>query len=69
MREIHWPDAWRKQAPYTFSPEDENGDPLMVDVPISSTWRAMEEFVVAGKARSIGISNFSQVQIEELLST
>jgi len=28
----------------------------------------MEELVTAGKARSIGVSNFSQAEIEELLA-
>ena len=38
-------------------------------IPISETWVAMEELVRTGKARSIGVSNFSQVLLEELLST
>lgn len=38
-------------------------------IPISETWAAMEELIRSGKARSIGVSNFSQVLLEELLST
>lgn len=56
-------------TPYTLFPEDENGNPMTVDIPIAATWQAMEALVAAGKARSIGVSNFFQPQIEELLLT
>lgn len=65
--QIHWPQAYAKLNPYTLFPEDENGHTLMANVPLSSTWRAMEELVKAGKARSIGVSNFSQEQLQEIL--
>lgn len=58
-----------KLDPYTLFPEDEEGNDLTKDVPISSTWAAMEELVKAGKARSIGVSNFGQAILEELLTT
>jgi diketogulonate reductase-like aldo/keto reductase len=32
------------------------------------TWRAMEQFVDTGKARAIGVSNFTIPQLERLLS-
>jgi diketogulonate reductase-like aldo/keto reductase len=66
---MHWPDAWVKPDPFTFFPKDENGDWITKSVPIGSTWAAMEKLVMAGKARSIGVSNFSQSQLEELIST
>ena len=42
---------------------------ILADVPLSATWVAMEELVAIGKARSIGVSNFSQAQLEEVLAT
>lgn len=35
---------------------------------VKDTWQIMEEFVKAGKIRSIGVSNFNQSHLEELLS-
>ncbi|KAL2072370.1 hypothetical protein VTL71DRAFT_11713 [Oculimacula yallundae] len=66
---IHWPQSYVKQVPYTLFPEDRNGDPIIVDIPLASTWEAMETLVAAGKARSIGVSNFFQPQLEEILQT
>jgi len=66
---IHWPKSYVKQTPYTLFPKDENGIPLTVNIPIASTWQAMEALVTEGKVRSIGVSNFDQAQLEALLST
>lgn len=41
----------------------------MIDVPIKDTWAALEALVAKGKVRSIGVSNFTQKKIEELLET
>jgi L-glyceraldehyde reductase len=41
----------------------------LADVPISDTWAALEKLVKAGKLRSIGVSNFTQDKIDELLKT
>ncbi len=35
---------------------------------VKDTWQIMEEFVKAGKIRSIGVSNFNRHHLEELLS-
>ncbi|PVH69975.1 Aldo/keto reductase [Cadophora sp. DSE1049] len=66
---IHWPQSYVKQTPYTAFPVDQNGNTITIDVPIASTWRAMETLVIAGKARSIGVSNFFQPELEQLLLT
>jgi len=66
---IHWPSPWAKLNPYTLFPKDENGNWITTSIPIASTWAAMEALVATGKARSIGVSNFSQSQLEELFST
>lgn len=41
----------------------------LADVPISETWKAMEDLVRKGKVRSIGVSNFTVEKVEELLKT
>ncbi|PSP64422.1 alcohol dehydrogenase [Halobacteriales archaeon QH_8_64_26] len=77
---LHWPDAWEHQGPLedlaesshtdatalTF-PTDEAGDPLEADVTLAESWRAMESLVEAGKTRTLGVSNFSVAELEELL--
>jgi L-glyceraldehyde reductase len=66
---MHWPKSWVKQHPFTFFPEDKDGNPIAIDVPIAATWAAMEVLVATGKARSIGVSNFNQEKLEDLLKT
>lgn len=44
------------------------GDKLLFeDVPLATTWKAMEDLVDAGLVKSIGISNFSGALIQDLL--
>lgn len=31
------------------------------------TWKAMEKLVTTGKTRAIGVSNFSRIEMEEIL--
>ncbi|GJP87682.1 aldo-keto reductase [Aspergillus niger] len=66
---IHWPVAFIHQN--SFQPPL---DPVtkrfkLADVPISETWKAMEDLVRKGKVRSIGVSNFTVEKVEELLKT
>lgn len=44
-----------------FAPEN------LAPVDIPSTWRAMEALYDSGKARAIGVSNFSTKKMEDLL--
>ena len=60
-RQIHWPTSWSKE-------KDESGNNIKNGVTLSATWAAMEALVLAGKARSIGVSNFfTQEELEEVL--
>jgi len=58
---MHWPVAFKKDsqgsAPENFAPLN-----------IKMTWAAMEKCYDSGKAKAIGISNFSVEKIEALLS-
>ncbi|GFZ02258.1 NAD(P)-linked oxidoreductase superfamily protein [Actinidia rufa] len=57
---IHWPVRRRKGA-VGFKPED------MLPTDIPSTWRALEALYDSGKARAIGVSNFSTKKLGDLL--
>ncbi|CAN6471604.1 unnamed protein product [Victoria cruziana] len=57
---IHWP-LWKKTAG--------DADPGSLSAShIPSTWKAMEALYDSGKARAIGVSNFSSKKLEDLLS-
>ncbi|KAL5550277.1 hypothetical protein UlMin_000453 [Ulmus minor] len=56
---IHWPVRMKKGG--GFKPESL----LQTDIP--ATWRAMEALYDAGKARAIGVSNFSTKKLSDLL--
>ncbi|XP_078179144.1 NADPH-dependent aldo-keto reductase, chloroplastic-like isoform X2 [Carex rostrata] len=57
---IHWPFRVKKGS--SISPEN------FVNPDIPATWRAMEKLYDSGKARAIGVSNFSSKKLEDLLS-
>ncbi|CAL0321346.1 unnamed protein product [Lupinus luteus] len=55
---IHWP---VRMKPGGFKPENLD----QTDIP--STWKAMEALYDSGKARAIGVSNFSSKKLQDLL--
>ncbi|KAL6841329.1 hypothetical protein ACP4OV_028847 [Aristida adscensionis] len=57
---IHWP-VRMKRAP-GFGPEN------VIPSDIPATWAAMEKLHDAGKARAIGVSNFSSKKLADLLA-
>ena len=48
-------------------PRDENGKMIHGTTGFVDTWRAMEKLVGTGKAKAIGVSNFSKGEIERVL--
>ncbi|GMH23064.1 hypothetical protein Nepgr_024907 [Nepenthes gracilis] len=58
---IHWPARMKKDS-VTFEPENF----LPADIP--STWKAMEAVCDSGKAKAIGVSNFSMKKLGDLLA-
>ena len=61
VKQMHWPVALKKDAQGT-APED------FAPLNIKGTWTAMEKCYHSGKAKAIGISNFSVEKIKDLLS-
>lgn len=57
---IHWPVSMKKGS-VGFNPE------FLTTPDIPSTWRAMEALYDSGKARAIGVSNFSVKKLGDLL--
>jgi aldehyde reductase len=71
---MHWPLAFipasnRAGDGNTQAAKDQNGKVMLDDTTtILETWKAMEEMHKDGKARAIGVSNFTLPQLEQLLS-
>jgi L-glyceraldehyde reductase len=66
---MHWPVAFLHGNGNLFPTDPETGLIQVTDVPVADTWAAMEALVAKGKARSIGISNFTKEKTEALLKT
>lgn len=64
---IHCPVSF-KEGEDKF-PKDKNGKLIFSDVDFVDTWKAMEEAVDAGLAKSIGISNFNAAQTKRILDS
>ncbi|KAF7825623.1 NADPH-dependent aldo-keto reductase, chloroplastic-like [Senna tora] len=58
---IHWPVRMKKGS-IGFKPEN------LTQTDIPSTWRAMEALYDCGKAKAIGVSNFSSKKLQDLLN-
>jgi len=63
---MHWPVAFQPgDEPF---PTDKDGNVITADIDYIHTYKAMEGLVSAGKTKAIGVSNFSQKEIERLLA-
>eukprot|EP01129_Flabellula_baltica_P001648 TRINITY_DN11594_c0_g1_i1.p1 TRINITY_DN11594_c0_g1~~TRINITY_DN11594_c0_g1_i1.p1 ORF type:complete len:317 (-),score=74.69 TRINITY_DN11594_c0_g1_i1:36-986(-) len=63
---IHWPITFAKLGDQLF-PTDDSGNAMLTYQPNTETWGAMEQLVDAGLTKFIGLSNFNQNQIQEIL--
>ncbi|XP_067669555.1 aldo-keto reductase family 1 member B7-like [Haliotis asinina] len=62
---IHVPVSMRETGKRMgLYPVDENNKPAFSEVPLVETWKGMEQVARAGKAKSIGVSNFNMKQVE-----
>lgn len=62
---IHWPIAYKSGVEFATQREEYY---TYQDVPLSQTWAAMQDQKKSGLTRHIGVSNFNQAKLTELLS-
>lgn len=66
---IHWPVAFKKMDENQWSQTEDKKTRFYADgVTLVDTWKAMERLVDLKLVRSIGVSNFSAEEIDEILS-
>jgi alcohol dehydrogenase (NADP+) len=63
---MHWPAPFRKSD--ELMPRDENGKIIPGKADYVDTWKAVEAVFKKGKAKAIGVSNFSKAEMERVLS-
>ena len=61
---IHWPISFKAGVGF---PNDRDDFYTYAEVPIAETWKAMQELKEKGLAKHIGVSNFNQNKLKELL--
>lgn len=62
---MHWPLAFERGD--ELFPRDSEGNVKKIDIDYVETYKAMEKLLQTGKTKAIGISNFSQTEVERLL--
>ena len=63
---IHWPIALKKNIMFPQSGKDMIS---LKEIPLTETWKGMEEAVDAGLARHIGVSNFGINNLTKILNS
>lgn len=63
---MHWPVAQKKEAVMPLKPEDMLS---LEEVPLADTWQAMEALYNEGLCKAIGVSNFGEKHLTELMMT
>ena len=58
---VHWPVAFKNEIEFAQGSDDYLS---LSEVPLSETWRAMQELQNKGLAKHIGTSNFSQKKLQ-----
>lgn len=66
---IHWPISFKDDDENIY-PEGKGGNVSLKDEPgiLDDVWRGMEDVKEKGLARSIGVSNYNEAQMQHLLS-
>uniref|UniRef100_A0A3B3ZCB3 alcohol dehydrogenase (NADP(+)) n=1 Tax=Periophthalmus magnuspinnatus TaxID=409849 RepID=A0A3B3ZCB3_9GOBI len=64
---VHFPVGLKKVGDELF-PKNKEGQILTSDIDYVDVWRGMEALQASGKVKSIGVSNFSILQLERLLA-
>lgn len=63
---MHWPMGYKENN--GLFPKDSDGNLLISEVDYVDTWKGMEEGFNTKLVRSLGVSNFSEEQLERLLA-
>lgn len=64
---IHWPTPFKQDDDH-FYPVDENDQILLnEDIDLVNVWKEFEQIKAQGLTKSIGVSNFNSVQIQNLI--
>ena len=66
---IHWPIGFRDDDDNLFPDAGDGNIATRSDIDYTDTWKGMEDVKSKGLAKSIGISNFTIEQIDNLLKT
>ena len=67
---IHWPVPLNPNGNHPVFPKLPDGTrDVDYSWKIADTWKQMEALVKKGKVKSIGVSNFSEKKLEEILPT
>ncbi|WP_075351047.1 aldo/keto reductase [Algoriphagus marinus] len=61
---IHWPLAFKSGVSFAQKREEFF---TYLDVPLTQTWEAMQDLKVKGLAKHIGVSNFNQNKLKEIM--
>ena len=64
---IHWPSAFARSD--SLFPKDKDDSNSKGDTDYVDTYKALEKLLKTGKIRAIGVSNFSQDELERLISS
>ncbi|KDQ09658.1 hypothetical protein BOTBODRAFT_36891 [Botryobasidium botryosum FD-172 SS1] len=65
---VHWPVALKEGGNHPLFPTRPDGSrDIDEEWKLIDTWKQMEEVYHKGKAKAIGVSNFSQLKLEEIL--
>lgn len=62
---VHWPIAFKPGIGFATHREEYY---TYQDVPLTQTWEAMQDVKAAGLVKHIGVSNFNQAKLKEVLS-
>lgn len=62
---MHWPMAYKRGD--VLFPQDKDGNWQFDDTHYNDTWKAMEKLVEKGLCKDIGVSNFNNKQLQDVL--
>ncbi|KAH8082830.1 Aldo/keto reductase [Cristinia sonorae] len=65
---LHWPIALNPKGNHPIFPTRPDGSrDVLLDWPLKDTWKQMEDLLKTGKVKAIGVSNASELKLNEIL--